>query len=316
MSATADRHYIDAIERAGPPWSPFALANEAGYRRWREAKLAGYPDGVAELMVSIRDPEALTEAEGAAIRDRVRRANMVIYVLESRDVASKASIRALGAQLGLERLDSNLCADEDSITSLRVMPGGPHAGYIPYSNRALNWHTDGYYNPPGQQIRAILMHCVSPAAEGGENALLDHEMVYLQMRDDDPELVSALMAPDVMTIPPNSEGGEEIRGEQSGPVFSIDPVSGDLHMRYTARKRNIRWKDDARSRAAVAYLERLLSGDSAPIFNHRLEPGQGVLCNNVLHNRSAFRDTPGQERLHYRARYYDRIAGTGVRSDR
>lgn len=310
MTATADTRYIEKAGRRGA--SPFALDNETGYLGWRQSKLAGYPGSVDELTVEIGDPEALTVVERQALLDRCRRANMAIYALGSPGAASKQAIRALGLQLGLERLDSNLCADEDSITSLRVMPGGPHAGYIPYSNRALNWHTDGYYNPPGQQIRAILMHCVSPAAEGGENALLDHEMVYLQMRDHDPELVAALMAPDVMTIPANSEGGEEIRGEQSGPVFSIDPDGGDLHMRYTARRRNIRWKDDAPTRAAVAYLERLLSGRGAPIFIHRLAPGQGVLCNNVLHNRTAFREAPGRERLHYRARYYDRIAGTGV----
>jgi hypothetical protein len=35
----------------------------------------------------------------------------------------------------------------------------------------------------------------------------------------------------------------------------------------------------------------------------------GVLCNNVLHDRSAFVDAPDIQRLLYRARYYDRIAG-------
>jgi len=36
----------------------------------------------------------------------------------------------------------------------------------------------------------------------------------------------------------------------------------------------------------------------------------GVICNNVLHTRSAFRDDPAHPRLLYRARYYDRIRGT------
>ena len=35
------------------------------------------------------------------------------------------------------------------------------------------------------------------------------------------------------------------RAAQTGPVFSIDPASGDLHMRYTARTRSIEWKQDA-----------------------------------------------------------------------
>jgi len=32
------------------------------------------------------------------------------------------------------------------------------------------------------------------------------------------------------------------------------------------------------------------------------------VCNNVLHARTAFRDAPGDRRLLYRARYYDRVA--------
>jgi hypothetical protein len=41
----------------------------------------------------------------------------------------------------------------------------------------------------------------------------------------------------------------------------------------------------------------------------RLEPGWGLICNNVLHTRTGFTDGP-VPRLIYRARYYDRIAGT------
>jgi len=38
----------------------------------------------------------------------------------------------------------------------------------------------------------------------------------------------------------------------------------------------------------------------------------GLLCNNVLHDRGGFRETPERRRLLYRARYHDRIAGSGV----
>ena len=41
----------------------------------------------------------------------------------------------------------------------------------------------------------------------------------------------------------------------------------------------------------------------------RLEPGMGMVCNNVLHQRSGFVDDPLSPRLLYRARYLDRIAG-------
>ncbi|MEK7840286.1 MAG: taurine catabolism dioxygenase TauD, partial [Pseudomonadota bacterium] len=87
---------------------------------------------------------------------------------------------------------------------------------------------------------------------------------------------------------------------------------GRLHMRYTARSRSIVWKGDARTHAAVAALEALLAADGPHVFRYRLASGEGLLCNNVLHNREAFEDAQGATRLLYRARYYDRIAGTGL----
>jgi alpha-ketoglutarate-dependent taurine dioxygenase len=192
------------------------------------------------------------------------------------------------------------------------MQAGRHKDYIPYTNRGLNWHTDGYYNEPDFPIRSIHMHCVQDAASGGKNGLLDHEIAYILMRDEEPELVSAFMQPDAMTIPANIENGVEIRALQTGPVFGVDPLTGNLIMRYTARTRNILWKQDPVTQAAVRFMQELLASNSPYVLRHRLQPAQGVLCNNILHSRSAFRDdeASGHGRLIYRARYYDRIAGT------
>ena len=294
--------------------NPFSLQDGEAYARWREWKLERQPHGIGELMVEIADPFRLTDAERAAILTRCRRANMAFYALRDGVGEDKAAIRALGRQLGLERLDSNLGADEDGITSLRVVEGDRRTGYIPYSNRRLSWHTDGYYNRPERQIRAILMHCVRDAAEGGANAVLDHEMLYIQLRDADPDGVEALMQVDAMTVPPNEEGGDAIREAQSGPVFSHDAWDGSLHMRYTARTRSIAWKDDAVTRRAVELIGTLLEGPNPYRLDYRLDPGQGIVCNNVLHCRTAFADdaASGRQRLLYRARYYDRIHETAM----
>lgn len=196
---------------------------------------------------------------------------------------------------------------------MTVNPEGAHPEFIPYTNRPIHWHTDGYYNPPDRQVRGLMLHCAQPAAQGGENALADHEMVYIYLRDRDPAFIRALMAPDAMTIPARSEDGVVVRPAQSGPVFSIDTRSGDLHMRYTARTRNVLWKDDPVLHAALDYLARLLAGELPCLFHARLEAGMGLISNNVLHDRSGFQDAPGApQRLLYRARYYDRIDGTGL----
>ncbi len=294
--------------------NPFALENDTAYRRWREYKLDGYPVAAEALIVEIRDARALTEAEATAIARICRKTNMAIYASQLGRLEDKAIPRALGERFGLSHLDSNMLADDDGITSLQMVPGKALRGYIPYSNRRLLWHTDGYYNHPDSRIRAFVLHCVSPAAEGGVNCLLDHEMVYLLLRDANPDYIQALMDPHAMTIPANTEEGTETRLAVSGPVFSIDPRGGNLHMRYTARTRSIEWKQDATTQAAVRYLNELLATDSPYVFRHGMTAGQGLICNNVLHNRTEFTDNvdKGIARLVYRARYYDRIRDSNI----
>ncbi len=261
--------------------------------------------------MEIGDPRALTGAEREALLRRCRSANLAIY--QCATPIDKTAVRRLGEQLGLTRLDDNLCADHDSISSLEVRSGGIHAGYIPYTNRTLNWHTDGYYNPGDQRIRAFVLHCVRNASQGGINQLLDPEIAYILIRDENPDYIRALMHPQAMTVPANRSGGA-MRQAQNGPVFSVDQATGCLHMRYTARTRSIHWRDDRITRDAVDFLVEILSRQTPYIIQHRLQPGQGLVCNNVLHNRSAFPNDAAGGRLLYRARYYDRINETDMDS--
>lgn len=294
---------------------PFLPGNDTAYRRWREWKLADYPRSAADLLVPVSDPGNLAEAEIRAIQARCCKANAAIYEIAGGVPVGRRQLRDLGRQFGLQHLDNNLRADEDSITSLRVVPAGERTHYIPYTNRPLNWHTDGYYNAPEEQVRGVVLHCVSASSEGGDNHYLDHEIAWLLLRDENPDYIAALMQPDVMTIPANVEDGVEIRPEQSGPVFSIEPQSGALHMRYTARTRSISWKQDKITRLATGFLADLLASDSDYIIRHRLHAGQGIICNNILHKREAFTDdaATGRERLLFRARYHDRIRDTGIK---
>jgi hypothetical protein len=286
----------------------FDLDRADAYADWRAAKLGHYPGRLEDLIVEIRDPRSLSRAELGAILARCRRANMAIYVGRGGGAADRDTVHALGEQLGLRRLDHNPGADEDAITALTVQSDALHAGYIPYTDRPIAWHTDGYYNPAQRQIRGMILHCVRPAARGGENALLDHEVAYILLRDRDPDHVRALMHPRAMTIPANVVEGAELRAEQAGPVFSVQP-DGHLHMRYTDRRRNILWRDDPRTGDAVAALKDILHSENPYRLQAGLEPGWGLVNNNVLHTRTRFEDGR-RPRLIYRARYYDRIAGT------
>jgi hypothetical protein len=282
---------------------PLDLDDARAYRDWKEVKLSAAPSRIE--VVELRDPKTLSSAERDALLERCARTNMAVYK-SSFTNDDKNIPRLLGRQLGLERLDGNYLADDDGISS--ITPGaGTRGEFIPYTDRAIGWHTDGYYNPPARRIRAMTLHCVRDALEGGESALLDHEIAYILRRDEDPQHVRALSAPDVLTIPPRLEDGAVARPAETGPVFSTEGKRGPLHMRYTARGVNIEWKDDAATRAARAALDRILA-QSPHVLRLRLEPGMGIVCNNVLHARSAFRDAPGNLRLLFRARYYDRVA--------
>jgi len=286
--------------------NPFDLNDQASYARWRDQKLATAPVAVGELVVEVRDPRALSAAEHGALMERIRHCNMAIYAGRVRDEDADIP-RRLGAQFNLRRLDANWLAGEDGISQIRVFDDGTQKHCIPYTDRPIKWHTDGYYNAPEWQIRGMVLHCVRPAATGGDNRLMDHEMAYLLLREAGPEHIAALMQPDAMLIPERVDEQDGVRPAQGGPVFSLDP-DGHLHMRYTARTRSIAWKQDAATQAALAVLEGLLASDSPFILQGQLAPGMGLLCNNVLHDRAAFRDDPARPRLLYRARYLDRIA--------
>jgi alpha-ketoglutarate-dependent taurine dioxygenase len=288
--------------------TPLSLSNADVYRRWRDAKLADLPGSPADLVVEVRDPRQLSDLEADAIRDRCRRWNMAVYRAAVGDDPDKEIPRLLGARFGLHRLDHNPGADEDAITAVTIQSDALHRGYIPYTDRPIAWHTDGYYNSPRRQIRAFILHCVHAAAAGGDNALLDPEIVYIRLRERDPALIRALMCSDAMTIPPNIVDGKALRPASAGPVF-LSGARGRLAMRYTDRRRNIEWRDDAATQAAVAALREILDADDTPVMRLRLEPGWGVICNNVLHARTRFSDGDAP-RLLYRARYYDRIEGT------
>ena len=156
-------------------------------------------------------------------------------------------------------------------------------------------------------MRGLILHCVQSAETGGDNQLLDHEIAYIQLRDENPDHIRALSQLDAMTIPARSDDKGIARAAQPGPVFSMDDA-GYLHMRYTARTISIEWRGDAATQAAVAALAGILAASTPWTLRGRLEPGMGLVCNNVLHDRSGFTETPERRRLLYRARYHDRVA--------
>ena len=285
------------------------LTDPAAYAVWRDRKLALYPADPATLWVEIINARQPSPVELAQLRARVQDYNMALYRFTRQPEAGKAAVHHLAQQMGLQRLDMNLCADADSLTTIQVTQHAGQHDYIPYTDKKLSWHTDGYYNAPEQAIHGMLLHCVRPAAQGGETLLMDQDIAYILLREANPAYITALLHPQAFTIPANILNHEVIRPAQSGPVFTLN-TDGSLHMRYSARQKNVIWRDDPMTQAAAAFLLELWEQDSPYKLRHTLQAGEGVICNNVLHCRSAFVDAneEGEKRLLYRGRYLERVS--------
>ena len=265
-------------------------------------RLDDYRAVIASPPVDIVDPTTLNHQELAKLRERVAVANFAHY--RCAQAVNDTAVLALCHQVGLKNLHQSVVTA--GLTKIEVSPGSK-ARYIPYTNSELNWHTDGYYYPETYPVRAMLLHCVRPALEGGATELINHEIVYALLAQTNPDYVAALSQADVMTIPANSQAPDGPRQAQSGPVFWQDP--GRIYMRYTTRRHNIQWRQDPLSNEAVEALAEILRQRTDLVFHRQLGPSEGVLSNNTPHRREPFQDSTerGRGRLFYRGRFHDNI---------
>ena len=161
------------------------LDDTAAYKRWVDAKHLAYDRRSAqdfELTVDIDGDGNIPDRSIRSLGEQIRLYNFAIYRMRGKIDDHLLALKNVGRQMGLKELDKNLCAREDRITRLTVQEQGRANQYIPYSNKAIGWHTDGYYNPMHQRVLAMVLHCEQPAMQGGENQLLDTQWrLYTQI---------------------------------------------------------------------------------------------------------------------------------------
>ena len=288
------------------------------YQEWRDNRLLSAHTDSPLNPVRITNPLNLSDEERKDILDSIAVRNFAIYQYDTVKYPRAQPLLRICHQLGMHRSAPNPESGENDITEItcksnRNTDQDPIRNvaqtYIPYTNRPLKWHTDGYYNELNCQIRSFVIHCQSASLSGGENYLLDHEIAYIQLHEKGPELTTALCKQDVMTIPENIENDKLVRESYSGPVFSTDIETGCLYTRYTQRTRNITWRSDPETGEALDRLNDILNEDNPWVTKIRLNAGQGIICNNILHSRSKFTDgdKPEQTRNLLRIRFYDRV---------
>ena len=271
-------------------------AKSPEFLRWAEEKEKNIPRNINGILVNIHDINNVKTSEITKIKETINKYNSCIY---SSKIALKSNTDLLKfvELVGMKTYDCNNI-ESSKITTITPLENNK-INYIPYTDKSLNWHTDGYYDK--KSIFSWLLHCVNPATQGGENYLLDHELAlreYVFSNDD----IDDLMARDALTIP---ESKDTSRSEISTYVFSFKNQYKKLHMRFSMRKDNIGTSPEAGD--AVTKLKQTIENDCAKYsLTYKLQKNEGIITNNILHGRKAFKDDKVKRKL-LRIRSYERL---------
>lgn len=213
------------------------------------------------------------------------------------------SIERLNLLLNLTTTDQGVITASGDLSLLQDLTGTPKGRFVPYTSRAMNWHTDGYYNTHENAIRCFNLHCVQAASSGGELVMMDTELLLIALYDDDPALVDWLSHPNAMTLPENRDDTGHDRPDRSVPLLFAHR-DGTPGTRFTTRSQHIRWRTPE-TREAAERATQLINQNTAHHTTVRLLANQGLITRNVLHRRTAFTDSDTQPaRQMLRGRYH------------
>ena len=271
-------------------------AKSAEFLRWAEEKERNIPQNIDGISVNIHDINNVKTSEIAKIKETINRYNSCIYS-SSVPLESNITLLKFAELVGMRTYDCNNL-ESNEISTITPVENNK-INYIPYTDKPLNWHTDGYYDR--KPIFSWLLHCVNPATQGGENYLLDHELAFREyvIRHDS---INNLMAGDALSIP---ESRETSRSEISTYIFSFENQYKKLHMRFSMRKDNIDTSPTAS--ADVTKLKKIIENDCAKYsFTYKLQKNEGIITNNILHGRKVFKDDKVKRKL-LRIRSYERL---------
>ncbi|MEE9333147.1 MAG: TauD/TfdA family dioxygenase [Granulosicoccaceae bacterium] len=243
------------------------------------------PIALPSRLHSANDEASLTQ-----LCDRVKRNGFALYTWIDKPTDITDAVTGLMHALGLHSSDRGVIRDAGELSLLQDSTGTPKGRFPPYQAKAMNWHTDGYYNATSEVIRCFTLHCVEPAAEGGALILMDDSFAVLALLRDDPQWVALLSHPDAMTLPHNQDLEGHDRPDRTLPMI-YQNADESLSLRFTTRSQNIRWRCESTKLAALRATE-LIQVHNEWHIRLRLEKGQGVITRNILHTRERFADEP------------------------
>ena len=256
-------------------------AKSKDFIKWSAKKDLDIPSNINDLKVSLCDINHVSKAEILKIKEKLIKYNCCIYVSDT-DLDGNSKIMKFARSLGMRTFDSHNI-DDSSISTITADKTENNMGYIPYTDKGLNWHTDGYYDT--KPIFSWILHCIEPALSGGENFLLDHELAireYVLKHDD----IMCLMSNETFSIPTDEVAK---RGITSNYICDMNNEYKKLHMNFSMRKENIIYNKDSKS--AMSKLIKIIKEDCKKYhLTYKLSKSEGIVSNNILHGRNAFKD--------------------------
>ena len=125
------------------------------FKQWASDKEDNIPLNIDDLKIDIRDINHVSLKEIAMIKDKIKRFNCCIYKSQQ-DLLAQADLINFAKSIGMKTYDSNN-VHNSPVSSIMPIETEESLNYIPYTNKKLNWHTDGYYNE--KPIFSWLLHC-------------------------------------------------------------------------------------------------------------------------------------------------------------
>jgi len=265
------------------------------YHRWRSARLRQCEAHATAAphwhKVNPGQPQTTAHDSLVSLCASVKQEGYALYQCLPSPDDVRTRLTQLHHCLGLRKNDTGVVTGEDDLSLLEDLSGTARGRFIPYTSRAMNWHTDGYYNDPMQCVRCFSLHCVQPAEHGGTLTLMDNELLLIALYDEEPQLVVELAQADAMLLPANTDEQGHSRPDRQVPVISMHE-DATLATRFTTRVQYITWRSADTQRAAERAVE-LVNANPQWHATVRLTTDQGVITRNILHRRESFEDSDG-----------------------
>ncbi len=274
----------------------------ADYLHWRDQRLqqqAHTDSAPISLSPSLHDPD--DKSALIKICSQVADQGFAIYQWTEASQDPDHDVKHLHQRLSLQSFDHGVVHEGDGLSLLTDLSGSTQGRFIPYTSRAMSWHTDGYYNTMDQSLGCFTLHCINPAQSGGALTLLDHQLILIALHDQNSELVELLSHPQAMALPANQDDLGHNRPTRHSPVLFVR-TDGTPGAHFTTRSKNIQWRTPETLQAATQ-MKQVIDHQHNWHFQIKLASGQGIITRNILHRREAYTDHPDKPRKMLRGRY-------------